>query len=106
VLASSPEAVRRFAVANPASAANGPVAEIPFLRLSLQDLRKFLKDRQDVLAAQIVEKDQITREEAVKQLQGLAAALQPFDRLELRERCGPDQLSWIVRIRTAQPLRK
>jgi hypothetical protein len=103
VLASSPEAVRRF------GAATRPVPEgeeFSVLRLSLKDLREFVKERRVDLAKAVAEKNQLTQEEAERRLDGLLAGLQWVDRLEVTLRPSAGQVTWIMRVRTTPPLEK
>jgi len=105
VLASSPEAVRRFAGLGPARPA--PTAEeFPLLRLSLKDLRQYVKDRREPLAQAVAEKNEIPRDEAERRLDGLLAGLQLLDRVELTQKPAPGQVTLSLRVRTALPLRK
>jgi len=103
-LASSPEALRRFAAlpSRPISS----TGEVPLLRMSLKNLRQFLADRHDALAAAVAEQNKLPKEEAAKQLRRLAEALAPLDRLELACRSESGRASLALRVRTAWPLRK
>ncbi len=95
VLASSPEAVRRFA-AKPRPAPPG--ADSPLIRLSLRRLATLLKERRvpllDLLGAQ---KD-LPKEQAGQLLDGLTWVLDLFDTLELTQRNGEGRVTWIARL--------
>jgi hypothetical protein len=104
VLASSPEAVRRFSAAAPRS----PVAseELPLLRVSFSRLREYVKARREPLALAVAEKNGIPRDEAERRLDGLLLGLQLFERLELSQRPGDGQVTLTLRVQTIEPLRK
>jgi hypothetical protein len=104
VLASSPEAVRRFSAAAPRTPS--PSAEQPLVRVSLSRLRDYLKARREPLAAAVAEKNGIAKEEAERRLDGLVLALQLFERLELSQRPGDGQVTLTLRLQTIEPLRK
>lgn len=103
VLASSPEAIRRF---GPTAGGAFSSGEFPLLRISFQALRGYLKERREPLLDYVVEKKQLTREEAARRLDGLLAGLQLFDRLELTQRTSAGQVTLALRARPAQPFRK
>jgi hypothetical protein len=103
VLASSPEAVRRFGAASRSVPA---AEEFSILRLSLGELREYLKEHRAELAKAVAEKNQLTQEEAERRLDGLLAGLQWVDRLEVTLRPGAGQVTWTMRVRLAQPLEK
>jgi hypothetical protein len=102
LLASSPEAVRRFAPGTPAAHDPG---EVPLLRLSLGKLRQYFKDRHGALAAFVAEKNGLPRAEAAHQLDHLIGVLAFFDRADLVQHAAPDRASWVLRVRTVKPLR-
>jgi hypothetical protein len=103
VLASSPEVIRRFAAARATPAAG---AEFPLLRMSLKDLRRYVQERHGPLAQAAADKNQVSREEAERRLNGLLIGLQLFDRLEVTQRTAPGQFTLTLRVQTATPLRK
>jgi hypothetical protein len=97
VLASSPDAIRRFGPARPPPAAGEPV---PLLRLSLRGWRTYLKDRKGPLTDHLVQDKGLPREEAERRLDNLVDALELFDRLDLSERLvRPGQLTLTCRLR-------
>jgi len=104
VLASSPEAIRRFAPSS-SRAANAESSEVPLFRVSLVALRSYLKERRDALTAYAADKNHITKEEAARRLDDLLVGLELFDRLELTQRTGPSQATWTLRVRPAAALR-
>src|SRR5262249_3451021 len=103
LLASSPQAIRRFGQAK-TDPTKVPAAG-PWLRLSLREIARFLKDRASVLAEPVAEKNGISKEEAVRRLDRLAASCQLFDRLELSRQVQSDRFSWLLHLRTAPPLK-
>lgn len=103
LLASSPEAIKRFQPAKP-SGTSSDRNEVPVMRASLGELARFIKDRRSALAAAISAQNKITEEEAGLRLDNLAMSLQLFDRLDLLQHFSTNQASLILRLRTAFPL--
>jgi hypothetical protein len=101
VLASSPDEVARF---KPAAVPAG--GTVPLLRLSLKDLRRYLKQRRDELAAVVAHKDNVPKEKALERIDGTAAVLHFLDRVELTQKTAPGQLTLTLSVQTAQALRK
>jgi hypothetical protein len=104
VLASSPDAVRRFLSTD--GKGKPDAAEFPLLRVSWKSLRQYVKDRREPLIAAVAEKNQLSPEEAAKRLDGLLAGLSFVDLLELTQRGSPGQTTWTLRLQTNQPLKK
>jgi hypothetical protein len=104
VLASSPELIRGFGPAVGSSPSTSD--EFPLLRMSLKDLRQYVQDRREPLAAAVAEKNQLPREEADRRLSNLLIGLQILDRLEIRQRTAPGQVTLTLRVKTSKPLRK
>jgi hypothetical protein len=103
IVASSPEVLRRFRIA----AAPAPEAtEVPLARWSLTAVRSYLKAHREPLIAASATKDNISKEEAARRLEGLAAGLQFVDTLELTQRPSSGQVILTLRIKPNQPLRK
>ncbi len=98
LLASSPEVVRRFGTGK-------PPAEAPLLRLSARALSAYLTAQRDGLVPLIADKNNLGRDEAARRLDGVRAALDFFDRIELHQASEPGQLSLTLRIKTLLPLR-
>jgi hypothetical protein len=105
VLATSPEEVRRFAEALKPGDAKTP-DEFPLLRISYKELRKWLKDRREVLTPIIAEQNKLSNEDAQKRLDGLLAGLDFVDRLEISQRTAPGQVVFTLTLQTSRPLRK
>jgi hypothetical protein len=104
VLANSPETIARFRTTPPPSK-KPPTDDVPLLRISFKEIRRFAKERREALAAAAAEKNQITKEEAGKKLDGLLDVLQLIDRLELSQRTGAGQGAFTLRVQTSQPLK-
>jgi hypothetical protein len=103
VLASTPEAVRRFASAVPKPVGDD---EFPLLRISFKDWREYLAQRRESLLAFVAAKNSLGAEEARAHFDHLLAGLELLDRIELVQRTAPGQVTLSLRIRTSQPLRK
>jgi len=101
VLASSPDAVRRF---TPTSQAF--TGDVPFLRVSIVELRKYLQTHRAALVAALAERNKTKPAEIERHLDGLLPALELFDKLEITRRTTAGQTAVTLRLRTAQPLRK
>ena len=100
VLASHPDAVRRFAAeVVPAP----PGAENPLLRLSLRRLARVLKDRRPSVLDFLSNRKGLPREQAGEWLDGLAWALDLFDTLELTQRLRGGRVAWVARLSTWVP---
>jgi hypothetical protein len=107
VLASSPEAIRRFDFTN-ATAASG-TSEIPLFRMSLHDLGQYLSAHQSALAEHIAKKNQgpaVSKEEVSRKLADLIEICQLFNRIELVQRSDSGKLTLAFRLQTAFPLGK
>ena len=79
---------------------------IPLLRASLKELRVYLKDRREVLATALAEQNHVSSKEALERLDGMVAALQLIDRIEIRHRATAGQVTLSLVIHTSQPLKK
>jgi hypothetical protein len=101
ILASSPEAVRHFGPA----AAGKASGEVPLLRLSAKALHEHLSGRRDALVPLTAEKNGLSKEEAGRRLDGLAAGLRLLDRVEISQSSEAGRVSLTLRVQTAQPLK-
>jgi hypothetical protein len=104
VLGSSPDAVRRFTAGRPAGSPR-PEGEVPLLRISVRELRRFLKERQAPLTEVVAEKNGLSKEDAGRRLDGLLAALDLIDRVELTQRAEGGRVAFSLGVRTVQPLK-
>jgi hypothetical protein len=104
VLATSVEIVRRFGI--PTGTAASPNAPFPLLRVSFRNCRAYLKQRREPLAQALAQKNNVSPEEAGKWLDGVHEALQLIDRLELRQRTTPGQVTFTLALQPSQPLKK
>ena len=103
VLASSPAAFHRFVTTPPVARSPG---EVPLLRLSLKDLRQYLKDRRESLTAALAEQHRLPPEEVRRRLEHLIYVSHFFERVELTQRTATNQATLTLRLRTFLPLRK
>lgn len=103
LLGSTPTMLQKFAAAG-AEPANA--TDCPLVRVSIRELRGYLKSRIDPLSEAIAEKNQISAEDAKKKLQAAIDVCQLFDRLELVRRTGPGRVSLVLSLHTEQPLQK
>jgi hypothetical protein len=101
VFASSPEALRRFGP----GAAKSSSGEVPLLRLSAKALREYLTERRDSLVPIVAEKNNLSKDEAGRRLDGLLAGLRHLDRVEILQSSEPGRLSLTLRVQTAQALK-
>lgn len=104
VLASSPDGIARFA--RPPASSPAADAPTPLMRVSVKDWRSYLDAHREPVVQFLADKNQIGRDAAARQLDGLLAGLQFLDRIELRQRCAPGQALLTLSVQTAQPLRK
>src|SRR5206468_210244 len=102
VFASSPEALRRF---GPAAAAKSSSGEVPLLRLSAKALHQYLTERRDGLVPIVAEKNNLSKDEAGRRLDGLLAGLRLLDRVEISQSSEPGRLSLTLRVQTAQAMK-
>jgi hypothetical protein len=102
VLASSPELIRAFGSA-PGPAPAGPV---PLLRVSVKELRAYLKARREELAKALAEKEKTSKEQALTRIDSLRTNLEWLERLELHQRTSPGQVTFTLTVQPAKPLRK
>ncbi|MCI0461378.1 MAG: DUF3352 domain-containing protein [Gemmataceae bacterium] len=100
LLASSPEAVRRFA-AEAGPLPDGPSA--PLVRLSLQRLSRVLADRREPLLDFLMARTGLPREQAAERLEGFLSLLGLFDRVEVTQRTEGGRIDWVVRLQTFVP---
>jgi hypothetical protein len=103
LLGSTPGVLQSFGVGRPAGET---MPECPLIRISYRELRGYLKSRMDQLAPILVEKHQISTEEAKRRLQGVIDGCQLFERLEFTRRTGPGRVTLTARLHTEQPLTK
>ena len=104
VLATSPEALRFFGEARgPAPVQAG--AMVPLLRLSVREVRGFVKQWRDSLVQASMDQNHLTREEAGCRLENLLAVLELIDHIELARSAGGGSSVLTLRIETVPPLR-
>jgi len=104
IVGSSPAAVGSFRrITDSPAAARATADEVPLLRLSFVEVRRFLRDRFDLLAMFLAEKNGVSKQTAADQIAGWLSALQCFEAIEVCHRFGPGQAALVLRVRTAQP---
>ncbi len=106
VLASSPEALGNASPTRSKPAAVNATDEVPLVRVSFKELRRWLKERHEVLTPIMAEQNKLTPEEAHKRMSDLLAGLEFVDRLEVSQRARPGQVVFTLTLETAWPLRK
>jgi hypothetical protein len=99
VVASSPEAVRTFGKGGQKEPEG---KSVPLLRMSLGEWARFLKGRREPLVKHLAQKDDISREEAGRRLDGLLWGLSLFDRLELSQQTGDGLATWTLLLGPAE----
>jgi hypothetical protein len=103
VLASAPEVLRQF-TPGPTPAAGS--ADVPLLRLSFKDWRDYLTERREAVTNALAEQHQLAKEAAERRVDGLLAALQFLDRLDVTQRVTPGRVTFTLTVRPARPLKK
>jgi hypothetical protein len=101
VFASSPEVLRRFGPARSAKASG----EVPLLRLSAQGLQRYLTERREALVPVVAEKNNLSKDEAARRLDGLLAVLRLLERVEVVQSSEAGKVSLTLRVQTVQPLK-
>lgn len=105
VLGSSPAAIRRFSAMTPVAPAI-PAGEVPLLRLSLKDLRRYINTHREPLIATGAERNRVSKEEARLSVDGLLSVLHHFDRLELTQRPSAGQVTLTLRLQPVHAAEK
>jgi hypothetical protein len=95
LLASSPEAIARFALHDTAAPIKG---EAPLLRVSPLALGQFLKHRRAEVLLDLQKKNQLTLPEAERNLDQLLGLLDLFESITFSQRSEPGQASWVLRV--------
>lgn len=104
LLSASPESIRNFTP--PKHPEVKEESEVPFLRVSLKSWKKFLGDHRDSMAQFIAQGNGDLAKEIASQLDQFIENLGVFDRLEVVQKNRPDAIGIVVRLKTAQALRK
>jgi hypothetical protein len=102
VLASSPEAVRRFTLRS-ARPAEG---EVPLLRVSFTGLRRYLEAHRSAISAALSGQNKSTPADVEKQLDAMLLGLRAFDRLEVSQRTVEGQVALTLHVRPTLSLQK
>jgi hypothetical protein len=103
VLGSSPEAIGRFR-AGPMPAA-AVASEIPLARLSLENLRLFIRERMADVARHISKKENLSEKDVRQRLSAICDVAQLFKTIEFVQQSQPNQISLVLRVRPTAPLK-
>jgi hypothetical protein len=105
VLTSSLESMKRFTQVSPGdSPASG--SPVPLLRISFRDWRSYLTEHREAVVQFLAEHDQLSRDAAGRQVDGLLYALRFVERAELSQRSSPGQVIFSLTVQTAEALKK
>jgi hypothetical protein len=102
--ATSPKTLARIRTAD-AGRPPAPTGEIPLLRISFGQARRYLAERRGPLVAYSSRNDHISEEEAEKRLDHVLAVLQFLDQLELTQHSATGFARLSLRIRFTKPLK-
>ena len=104
LVGSSPASLERFA--KPATAPiKAPNGDLPLIRVSLREIRTYLKTNKELMVNFFVDQG-ADRAASQQRIDEFYSSLQLFDRVELRQRVEPRQVTFSVILRPTQPLRK
>ena len=106
LLASSPQAIGRFKPASSSPVPVAPAGQVPLVRLSVRELRAFLKERLEPLAVYLAKKEGIAQADAEQRLRDLIRTSELVESVELNRRSGVGQLAFILRVHTAVPVQR
>ncbi len=104
LLGSSPESLDRFTKPISKGTVDSP-EDLPLVRLSIKDFRRFLNDRRDSLSDFFVAHGG-DRADVRQKMDGLENSLQLLDRIEVRERVEANQVTFSLVVRPSKALRK
>lgn len=101
VLASSPDAVRRFTPPTQAMEANvAENAEVPLLRLALQGWAGYLRTYRGPVAAFLAESKKIPKAEIDARIDRVLQGLELFDSVEVVQRTSANRATMTIRLKT------
>jgi hypothetical protein len=100
VLASTPEAVKRFTPPSLADPPAAPDAEVPLVRLALQGWAGYLRAYRGAVAAYLAEGYKLSTAEADARVGRLLDGLDLFDGVEVVQRTAPGRATVTVRLKT------
>jgi hypothetical protein len=106
LLGSSPEVVGRLPLPPTPERSPDPSARIPLLRISVKDVRAYLKDRREPLADYLADQEKLPVAEVRSRLNRLIEGLELVDRIELNHRTTPGQVVFTLKVTPARPLKK
>jgi hypothetical protein len=100
VLASNPEAVRRFTPPTEAPTADSLDAEVPRVRMALQGWAAYLRAYRQPLAAYLASGYHLSPAEADARIDRVVNALDLFDAVEVVQRTAPGRVTFTIRLKT------
>jgi hypothetical protein len=101
VFASAPEVIQNFKL--------GPVPSTgpsPLLRMSLKEVRAYLDEHGEAVAAEMARRHGISKEAAREKLAGFRRASEWIDRIELVQKASAGQVALSLTVKTSQALKK
>jgi hypothetical protein len=99
VLASTPEAVRRFVPPSKAPTADASDAEVPLMRLALQGWATYLRSYRGPVTNYVADAYHVPAAEADARVGRLIDGLDLFDAVEVVRRSAPGRAVWVVRLK-------
>ncbi len=102
VIATDPAAVKRFRK----PAAVKPGGEVPLVRVSAAEARRYLQTHADGVAKFVAERDGLKPADVAKELREFADALEPFDRVDVLTRGAGPVTQLVVLLRVAKGMEK
>jgi hypothetical protein len=105
LLATSPEAIRRFVGTSTKDQVSSRPDEVPSLRISFKETARFLKDRREPLVAFLAEKNQLSKEEVAERLNSIGSVLDVLDQLTVTQKSSEGQSILTLRVKTIKPLK-
>jgi hypothetical protein len=103
VLASTPDAVRRFVPPSKAPPSDATDAEVPLVRLALQGWATYLRSYRGPVTNYVADVYHLPAAEADTRVGRLIDGLDLFDAVEVVRRSAPGRAVWVVRLKTLTP---
>jgi hypothetical protein len=100
VLASTPEAVRRFVPSTQAELPAAPDAEVPLVRLALQGWAGYLRTYRGPVAGYLADAYKLPATDVEARIDRLLEGLDLFDGVEVMQRTAPGRATVTVRLKT------
>lgn len=105
VLASSPDAIRRF---QPPAETDPPASngDLPLARLAFANWAGYLQSYREPLVEYVADTHKLDRADVRKRLDRLVESLELFDTLDVAQHIADGRATLTLRLRTSEPLRK